>query len=230
LLIDILPFKDIGVAIIIFTILVKICLFPLSKKAVVTQLKMKELEPQIIKIKEREKDPQKQTLAIMDFYRKNQINPFSSFFLVLIQIPIILALYFVFYKGGLPKINQDILYSFIPTPKIDMHFLGFFDMAGKSLLLAIFVGITQFLQVHFAIPSLPLKNKKENTFKDSFIKSFQFQMKYIMPVFIALVAYNISGAICLYWITSNVFAIFQELYIKKNLYNNSVYNRSSYAK
>lgn len=220
-LMDILPFIDAGIAIIIFTVIIKIILFPLSKKAVVTQLKMKKLEPELNKIKEKKKDPQEQALAVMQFYKENGINPFSSLFLILIQIPIIFALYFIFYKGGLPEINSDILYSFVPSPEVNMNFLGLMDIAKKSLLLAVLVGLTQFFQIRLSMPPSPAKLSPGASFKDSFMKSFQFQMRYIMPVFIAIVAYNISGAICLYWITSNVFAIGQELYIRKTLYNNS---------
>lgn len=79
-LMDIFPFMDAGLSIILFTIIIKIIIFPLSKKAVVTQLKMKKLEPALNKIKEQNKDPQKQGEAVLRFYKENGVNPFFKFF------------------------------------------------------------------------------------------------------------------------------------------------------
>ena len=91
-----LPHPDVGLAVILFTVFIKLVLFPLSKKAVRTQMEIKEIEPELAKIKEKYKDDrEKQAKETMSLYQKKGINPFSSFFLVLIQAPIIFALYFI---------------------------------------------------------------------------------------------------------------------------------------
>src|SRR3989338_5212743 len=93
-ILDILPIADIGIAVIILTVLVKVILYPLAKKTSVTQLQMKEKQPELEALKEKYKNNrQEQALKIMEFYKKYKINPFSSFFTILIQIPIIYSLY-----------------------------------------------------------------------------------------------------------------------------------------
>jgi membrane protein insertase Oxa1/YidC/SpoIIIJ len=96
-----------------------------------------------------------------------------------------------------------------------MSFLGSIDIAGKSLILAILAGVSQYFQAHY-MPKPPETPSGETpNFQDSFAKSMQMQMKYFFPFIVALISYNISGAIALYWITSNAFAVGQQIYAKK---------------
>src|SRR3989338_3376643 len=217
-LIDITPFADVGIAVIVFTCIVKLLLFPLSKKAVKTQMAMKAIEPETEKIKNQFKNNReelaRQTMAL---YKKHQVNPFSSFAVILIQIPIILGLYYVFFKGGLPTINTDWLYSFVAaTEKVNMLFLGLLDISKKSIFLALLAGVSQFFQAKLAMP--PIKPRgAEPDFKADLARSMGLQMRYIFPVVVVFIAYSISGAIALYWTTSNIFAIGQELIIRRQL-------------
>lgn len=216
-LIGISPGADVGLAVLVLTILVKLILFPLSEKAVATQLLMKLYDPELNEIKLKHKnDKEGQAKAVLNFYKEKKINPFSSFLVLLIQIPIIISLYYVFYKGGLPVINHDLLYSFIKTPsEVNMFFLGLIDIGSKSFLFAVFVGVSQFFQMKLSAPILPPRDKNKSSMKDELARSMNLQMRYFMPVFVALIAYNISGAVGLYWTTSNIFAIAQELYLRK---------------
>ncbi len=219
-LVNYTPWADAGVAIVVFTLLVKLVLFPLSKKAVVTQIKMKKLEPELNALKEKYKDDtQEQGRHILAFYKKNSINPFSSFFLVLIQFPILLALYRVFLRSGLPSVDMTLLYSFMHAPgHISMTFLGLIDIASKNIFLALLAGITTYFQISLSVPSLPPKpSHEEASFKDDFARSMNMQMKYFFPIITFFIAYNFFGAIALYLITSNLFTIGQELYVRKYL-------------
>jgi YidC/Oxa1 family membrane protein insertase len=109
-LLDIVPGADIGIAVIILTVFVKVLLFPLAHKVARTQATINQIQPQLDKLKDKYKDnKQEQTIKTLELYKKNGINPFFGFLVILIQLPIILGLYFVFYKGGLPSINMDIL-------------------------------------------------------------------------------------------------------------------------
>ena len=217
-LIHITPFADVGIAVIIFTCIVKLLLFPLSKKAVKTQMAMKAIEPETEKIKNQFKNNReelaRQTMAL---YKKHQVNPFSSFAVILIQIPIILGLYYVFFKGGLPTINTDWLYSFVAAPdKVNMLFFGLLDISKKSIFLALLAGVSQFFQAKLAMP--PIKPRcAEPDFKADLARSMGLQMRYIFPIVVVFIAYSISGAIALYWTTSNIFAIGQELIIRRQL-------------
>jgi YidC/Oxa1 family membrane protein insertase len=222
LLVDLIPGGDVGLATILLTCLVKFILFPLSKQATKTQLLMKQLEPEIKKIREKyEKNKEELARQTLDFYRKNNLNPFASFFLVLIQLPIILALAFVFYRGGLPHINTELLYSFISAPTlINTNFLGLFDITKTSLILSILTGIAQFIQIRLSVPAYEkpaVVEGKTPSFSDDLAKSMNVQMRYVMPIFMFIVCLNVSGAVALYWITGSIFMIAQELYLRKTI-------------
>jgi len=215
-LVSIIPGGDVGLAVIILTILVKIVLFPLSQKSIESQAEMNILTPELNKIKISGASKEEQAKLTFDLYKKHKVNPFSGCLLVLVQIPVIFALYYVFYKG----INFDggLLYSFVHIPDhINMTFLGVLDISKKSLILAILAGVSQYLQAHFmpksATPSVV--SGSPASFSDSFSKSMQMQMKYIFPFVIAFIAYSVSGAVALYWITSNLFMVAQQIYVKK---------------
>lgn len=213
-LVSIIPGGDVGIAVVILTILVKIALFPLSQKAIENQAQMAKLAPELNKIKESGKSKEEQAKATFDLYREHKTNPFSGCLLLLIQIPIIFALYFVFYKG----INFDAstLYSFVHIPNTtNMMFLGLIDIGEKSILLAVLAGISQYLQAHFMPQPVNTANNK-GSFAESFSKSMHIQMKYVFPFVVAFIAYSISGAVALYWIVSNIFAVGQQIYAKRN--------------
>jgi YidC/Oxa1 family membrane protein insertase len=140
--------------------------------------------------------------------------------LVLIQIPIIFALYYVFYKGI--HFQGGVLYSFVHIPAhMNMMFLGILDIGKKSLVLAILAGISQYLQARF-MPKPPV-SPGDASFQASFNKSMNTQMKYVFPFIVAFIAYSISGAIALYWITSNLFMVGQQIYVKKKEFKIEVY-------
>lgn len=221
-LVSIVPGGDVGIAVILLTILVKLLLFPLSIKAVRTQLVMQELQEPLKLIQEKYKDDrQQQGLEIMALYRAKGVNPFSSILLLLIQLPIIFGLYWVFYKGGLPDIKPEWLYSFVTEPSvaaISMMFLGIVDMGGRSVVLSLLAGVTQFIQAKLSFPPLPPKKEgEEPSFKDDLQRNLQLQMKYGLPVIVAIISYTISSAVALYWVTSNIFTIGQELYVRRHI-------------
>lgn len=215
-LVSVMPGGDLGLAVVLLTILVKIALSPLSKRSIENQRKMNLLAPEMEKIKKSGKSKEEQAKLTFDLYKKHKTNPFSGCLLVLIQIPIIFALYYVFYKGI--KFDEGLLYSFINAPQnVNMHFLGILDIGQKSLVLAILAGISQYFQARF-MPKPPKREGGENSFQENFAKSMQIQMKYVFPVLVTVIAYSVSGAVALYWITSNIFSIGQQIQInKKNL-------------
>ena len=217
-LLAMLPFADAGVAVIVFTVIVKIVLYPLSKKAIITQLLMKEIQPEIDQVKEKYKNnKEEQARKIMQVYKERGVNPFLSIILIFIQIPIIFALYQVF-NSGLPAINTAELYSFIWEPQaVSTTFLGLFDISDKhNIPLAALVGVSQFFQAWFMVSGQSIgKKTKRGTFESDFAHSMNLQMKYVLPVFLGIVSYNLSGALAIYWITSNLFAIGQELLLRR---------------
>jgi len=227
-LVSVVPYGDMGISIIVLTLTVKIILFPFSQKTIESQAKVKKLEPELAKIQASGKTKEEQAKMTMELYKERKISPFSGCLPSLVQIPIILALYFVFYKGI--NFDSSVLYSFVSVPlKTNMLFLGFLDLGSKSIILAILAGISQFF-IAFFQPK-PEKKDIQNpiksaSFQDNLTKSMNTQMKYVFPFVIAFIAYNISGAVALYWITSNIFTIGQQIYVlkKKDLKKNEQNN------
>ena len=219
-LISVMPGADVGLAVIVLTLLVKIIILPLSHKSVASQAKMRSIEPEMKRVKERHKDKQEQARQVMDLYKKHGVNPFSGCFLMLVQLPIIFALYWVFFKGLANNIDQTILYSFVVAPEqINVHFLGFIDMSQKNIILAALAGISQYFQMKLSMPPIPKddgeKKKGDMSFKDEFAKNMNLQMRYMLPGIVFFVAYSISSAVALYWLVSNLFSIGHELVVKR---------------
>lgn len=215
LIVSIIPGGDLGVAVIVLTLLVKIVLYPLSKKSLEGQARMNLIAPELNKIKESGASKEEQAKQTFELYKKYKANPFSGCLLVLIQIPIIFALYYVFLKGL--HFDTSVFYSFVKIPAhITTNFLGLVDVAQKSWVLAVLAGVSQFLQAFYA-PKPPQSSSKEGGFQDSLNKTLQMQMKYIFPFLVIFIAHRISGAIALYWITNNVFTMFQQIYINKHI-------------
>lgn len=251
-LIGILPGHSVGLAIIILTVAVKFFILPLTHKSTKSQAKMKKIEPEAQKLRDKHKNnKQEQAKQIMELYKKHGVNPFSSCLLMIIQLPIILALYWVFYKGFNGGVDPTLLYSFISSSfvssfetintvfwigfnnggetlryfsfldlrPINIVFLGMFNLAGQSIVLAFLAGATQFFQMKLAMPALPKpkprSSSKEISFKDELSRNMGIQMRYMMPIIVFFIAWKISAAVALYWGVSNIFSIIHELIVKR---------------
>ncbi len=218
LFINIIPFHNVGLAVILFTCVIKVIIFPLSQQSIKTQFEMKQIEPEMNELKLKYKNDKKlQAEKTMQLYKDKGINPFAGIFLMLIQLPILIALYWVFLKGGLPKIDETTIYSLTKIPNtINMIFFGI-NVAEKSVLFAVFVAIAQFLQMQITIPKIKKtepKNGNAPAFTDELAKSMNMQMKYVMPIIMFFIAKSFPLVVSLYLITSSLFAIGQELYIR----------------
>lgn len=225
---DLLPWVDVGIAVIIFTVVVKLILFPLSKASLQTQVRMKEIEPEVNKIKaDFPVDKQAQAMKIMALYKEKKVKPFAGILLLFLQLPILFALISVFYKI-IPTIHPEFLYSFISVPEVNTSFLGLIDLTHKSLLLAVITTGIQFMQMHYS-PAMRM-NKNSTTpvgsdMASQLQSSMGKQMKYTLPILAFVSVYWIipasfpqaAGVIALYWSTSTLFTLFQELYIRKRL-------------
>lgn len=211
---------DAGLAAVILTMLVKIVLYPLAKKSTITQAKMKEKEGELALIKEKYKDKQEQAVKTMEFYKVNKINPFSSILTVLIQIPIIFSLYYIFFRSGLPVIDTGILYSFVKAPaSVSMIFLGLIDVSKKSVVLALLAAVTSFWQMHLAsvAQNKPASAKSSGVAKEDFSQIMAKQMKYTMPFIVFFISWKISAIVALYWFVSNLMGIAQDVYVRKQM-------------
>lgn len=217
-LVDIIPGGDVGVAVILVTIIIRLVLLPFSLSAARTQRSMKVLEPKIKELKEKHKgDKEKEALETLALYREEKVNPFASILIVFIQIPVLLALYWVFYYEPLSTINAARLYALTPVPElISLEFLGIISVAGKSILLAILAGATQFLQAHMALLGT-MKPSDTKSMQNDFQRIMGLQLKYVFPFIIGVISYTTSGAIALYFITTNLAGSLQEWYVRRTI-------------
>ncbi len=210
----IVPGQNIGLAIIILTLLVRLALFPLQHKMSRTQHKIRELDGEIKSLKDKYKtDQAEQARQIMALYRQHGVNPFSGFLLLLIQLPILWALLMVF-RGSF-SFDPDLIYSFISAPEqVNTILLGL-DVSERSWLIAILVGFTQYFQISFSMP--PLAKKLPNatpSLKEDLARSMQVQMRYILPVMIMLFSIGLPAAVPIYWLVGNLFSIVHELFVR----------------
>ncbi len=181
---------------------------------------MREIEPELEEIKKKYTNKEEQARQTFALYKKHKINPLSGCFVLIIQLPILIALYRVFFDGI--SLNENLLYSFVHYPEtLNTLFLGIIDIAKKSIILAVLAGITQFIQIRISMPAFKAK-PDDKTFKTEMMKSMNMQMRYVMPVFIAFVAYTTSGAIALYLVVNNLVSIAQEIFIKKRINKESL--------
>lgn len=215
--VGVIPGGDLGIAIIIVTLLVRILLFPLSIGATRTQMEMQELNPKLTELREKLKD-NKEELArrTMALFKEHKVNPFASILLVFIQIPIILGLYFVFRNEAIDgSFDPALLYSFVPPPEVlSPFFLGLIDLAGKSVTLAVLVALSQFFYARLTMPATAPK-ATGNSFRDDMARSMNIQMRYVFPFIFGFIAYYISAAVALYFVVSNLFGIAQTFAMKK---------------
>lgn len=214
-LVGAIPTHDVGLAVIALTILVRLLLFPLSRRAVETQIAMKKIAPDVERLKEKYKDKrEEQAKALFALYREHGVHPFASIGLLLAQLPVLFALYWIFASGGLPDIHPELLYAFVPSPEsVNMAFLGVLDMAGHSIVLGALAAGTQFVYTRLSMGAPEKKPAvTSGTFSTDLARSFEMQARYVLPATFIVLSFFIPSAAMLYLTTSNAFMIGQELF------------------
>ncbi len=211
----IVPGQDIGVAIIVLTIIIKAILWPLQGKSLRSQRALQELQPKINQLKKEYKDDKEGLAkAMMEMYSKEKVNPLSSCLPLLVQLPIIIALYRVLLRGLNGEGNYYNLYSFVPDPgTIIPTFMGIVDLSTPNLILAILAGIFQFIQAKMMIINKPPKQVQgqEGSKDEAMMASMNKSMLYFMPVITVVIGASLPGGLTLYWLVVNIVAVIQQL-------------------
>ncbi len=208
------------VAVIVLTVFIRVLLFPVYQRIIKSQKALREAQPIIKEIQEKYKDD-KQVLAVkvMEVYKDKKVNPFSMIgYLIFVQIPIFLGLYFVFAKGLI--LHQGVLYSFVHFPETINTFLFNIDLLTKgSFVIAILAGAAQYVHSRSTLalqPEIPKRTQGVMpNFQDELQRSLRFQTLYFIPILITVTAYYFSAAIGLYWIVNSLFSIAQEKFIQR---------------
>ena len=202
-----LPGHDIGITIIVLTVLIRLIMAPSFQKSLQSQKAMNNLQPKLNEIREKHKDnKEEQAKVMMDLYREHKVNPLSSCLPLLIQLPILIALYQVFNSALAQKIQG--LYSFISNPGyISPVFIHLIDLSKPSWVLAIAAGALQFWQSRLMLSS--------NQSNDATAKAMAIQTTYVLPLLSVFIAWRLPAGLPLYWVVTTIFAIAQQYYIMR---------------
>lgn len=211
-------FQDLGIAIILLTLAVRLVLFPLFHKTVKHQRITQDLQPQIKAIQTKYKgDKETQAKEIIGLYGKHNINPLTPILVLLIQLPIIFALYRIFING-FSNGALDLLYPSIHLPEVpDQNFLGLVsDLTAPSMAVAIFAAVAQYFQGKLSLAKQKKgdKSRKSNEFSAEVVGR---RMVLFMPVFTLMILSSLPAAVGLYWSTTTIFSIFQQAIVNRSL-------------
>lgn len=216
---NILPGHDVGLVIIIITILVRLLVYPLTSKSIKAQKAVQDLQPKIEAIKkEYANDQQKQAAMLMAVYKDNKVNPFASCLPLLIQLPILIALYMVMRACLMSDTLPNIFYSFVNNPgKLNPVSFGFLDLSQtKNYILAILAGAAQYWQAKGMLMRQPPKNAGPGAKDENMAAMMNKQMLYIMPVMTVLIGVSLPAGLALYWLFSTLLTVAQqELLMRK---------------
>lgn len=212
---NIIPGHDIGLAIIAMTAIIKLILLPLSKVSIKSQKSLQSLQPKIDELKKKyANNKEEQGRAMMQLYKQEKVNPFSSCLPLLIQLPFLWAVFVVF-KDGLSNQALNNIYSFIHNPgAINAISLGFIDLSKPNLVLAILAGAAQFWQAKMMVTKRP-EIKSPGAKDEDMMAIMNKQMLYMMPILTVVIGMTFPGGLALYWLVTTVLTAWQQLYLFK---------------
>ncbi len=204
---------NLGIAIIVLTILIRLILYPSFKKTLEISKSQQELQPKIQEIREKYKDDkEKQTKETLKLFQENKVNPFSSCLPTIIQLIILISLYSVLREGiDVSKFAEN-LWSFVPRPEhINPHFL-IFDLTKKDLwILPFLAGGFQLLQSYL------MMNRTTSKVVPSTQNALMKNMMYFFPIFTVIIARQFPAALALYWTVNTMFSAYQQYLVNHDL-------------
>lgn len=215
---EVVPGHNLGLAVILLTIVIRLVLLIPNQKALKSQKRMQKIQPQLDALKIKYANDQ-QALAreTMEIWKKHKVSPMGSCLPLLIQFPILIGLFYVV-KDGLTFINPQMLYAGLKGfdgSVINPHFLGLDLTQINFIVLPIIVGLLQFVQMKLSMGAV-LKNQPQT--KDAAPNPMVMMNKtmiYILPVMIAIFTATLPAAVGLYWGTSTLFGIGQQIVVNR---------------
>ncbi len=218
-IVGVVPHGDAGLAIIALTLLMRLVLYPVFTASIRTQMGMQAMQGDLDVLKEKHKDD-KDTLAKeqMALFKKHKVNPLAGFGALFVQLAVIIALYYALFREGFPAINTRLLYPFVHIPtEVSTAFFGFLNLlTPKHLVLALLVGLTQYLAIRLTVKRTPNPHPVGSD-KAAMQSMQQNMMLYFMPLIMVVTSYFFAAAVGLYFVTSNVFSLGQEYLIRRQL-------------
>ncbi len=223
---NVLPGQEMGLAIIVVTIIIKLVLYPFTVAQIKQQRALQELQPKMDEIRKRLKDNKEaQAKELMALYAKEKVNPAASCLPLLIQLPVLIALYQAM-SMGLASTSLNLLYPFVANPQtINTLFLGFIDLTKPSYVLAILAALVQFWQTKqllkppaATVTPPPSDVEKTPGAKDeSMATAMNRQMMYMMPIVTAIIGFTLPGGLTLYWFVMSLLTVLQQWWMLKKM-------------
>lgn len=202
-----------AVGIILLTLAVRFALLIPSKRAAQTQRKMQQIQPLLDELKaEYGNDKQGLALAQMELYKKNNINAFGNCLSLLVQLPILLTLYYAIRDGLRP--DSPHLYAWLPRPEFintELFTIGL-TAPDTTFVLPVLAALLQYWQMKITLPK-PAEGAPSNPMAAS-----QRTMIYLLPAMTLIFASSFPAGVALYWIVASVFSIVQQTYVNKEKY------------
>ena len=209
-----IAFRDLGVAILILTVVIKLVLWPLSHKSIKSQKSLQDLQPKINEVKKKHpNDKQQQGQAMIELYKEHKVNPFSSCLPLLLQFPFLIAVFQVF-RDGITN-HLGLVYPFVHKPEIiNPIAFGFLDLSKPNIYLAILAGLAQFWQAKMMMAKQPkpVAGSKEEDMSVIMNK----QMLYFMPILTVFIGITLPGGLSLYWLLTTLLTGLQQYLVFKS--------------
>jgi YidC/Oxa1 family membrane protein insertase len=202
-------FHDLGLAIVLLTVVIRLVLWPLNKSSIKSQKALNDLQPKIEELKKQYKDDKVAlSQATMSMYKENKVNPFSSCLPLLVQLPFLWAVYRVFSDGVNNKL--DLVYSFIVKPEnMNLISLGFLNLGKPNVYLAVLAGLAQFWQAKMMMTKRPTI-KTPGSKDEGMAAIMNKQMLYFMPALTVFIGISLPGGLTLYWFVLTLLTALQQ--------------------
>jgi len=215
---NVIPGADFGIAIIAITLLLRFLLVPIYKKQIESQKKLQELQPKIKEVQKKTKgNKEQQAKELMELYKEHKTNPFSGCLPLIIQLIFLIAIYRILINisdAGL-TVNPSELYSFIESPgQINQFFISIVDLTKPSIAIAALAAIAQFFQTKMLMLKSQ-KDKKEEDQQPDIAQMMSKQMLFLGPILTLVIGIKFAAGLSLYWLTSTLFMLAQQIYIQK---------------
>jgi YidC/Oxa1 family membrane protein insertase len=209
-LLGLMPQGDAGLAIVALTLIMRAVLYPIFTASIRTQMGMQAMQPELDAATEKYKDDKEAlTRERMALLKKHKVNPFAGFGALIVQLVVLVALYFALFREGFPAIHTELLYGFVSIPsQVSTAFFGLIDLlASHNIVLALLVGATQYLAIRLTLRRTPAPSHPD---KEAAHRLQSQMMLYFMPALMAGVSYFFPAAVGIYFITGNLVSLFQE--------------------
>ena len=209
---DILMLGNFGLAIILFTLILRFATIPFTIRQLESTRAMQAAQPQMQEIQKKYKDPKRRQEETMKLYKEHGINPVGCALPLIIQMVVFIALYraLVFVVGGSPESLVGLSQRLYPIPllqsaiPLDQHFLWLnLGQPDPTFILPLMVGVSTYVQQKMSMTPTATPQMQQQ----------QAMMAWLMPMLLFFFMLNLPSGVGVYWVASNLFSLFASYYV-----------------